>query len=263
MLYNSELSIERRRALLLTSEKIFYTHSYPLSRTPSRALSHSLSPIYQGKMAPFRLSLFLLSVLSFSTFSFSYPRERRPFLDLKCRPRSFVTLSPMCQRYLRARTTASFTPAPTPSIHDFPHSSTTKHASTLTFSTKHSPTYTPSTKHASASTPSITTSFFTSTYSSSTTQARISRTFISNDTIAQIHTLQKHSTKLSKLASSLISISASISTLYAGLVLYFKTRRGWSMRRAASIGLLGPKASGTVDAVSLPTLKREAVVSTI
>ena len=183
---------------------------------------------------PVSFSLFLFS---FFLFSHSHPLyQRDEFLRISCRKTLLSTLSPECKRFL-ARTRATTTP-----FTSFPTAPTTpasSFAQSPAFSRTFVPSSTPTTRSttSSASAPSLSTI----------------RSFLpSNDTISRIQTIQKQTHTLAHTTRALTSAFASLASAYLAIVAFLKVRRGFSLRRSLSLGLLGRAESEGIGAGSIP-----------
>ena len=97
-------------------------------------------------------------------------------------------------------------------------------------------------------TPSSTPIPSTTTVSPTTTRTP----FTSRNTTSRIHTIQAHTSTLASWMKALISICASIATLYTSLVSFLKLKRGWSAKRALSLGIYPDHRSQGVNASDLP-----------
>ena len=183
-------------------------------------------------------SVSFLLLLSLFLFSHSHPSHQRDaFLRISCRKTLLSTLSPECKRFL-ARTRATTTPftssyqtAPTTPASSFAQSpalSRTSVPSTISTTRSTSPT---------ASAPSLSTI----------------RSFLpSNDTIARIQTIQKQTHTLATTTRALTSSLASLASIYLAIVAFLKVRKGFSLRRSFSLGLLGQTDSEGIGAGSIP-----------
>ena len=193
---------------------------------------------------PVSFSLFLFS---FFLFSHSHPTyERDAFLRISCRKTIFSTLSPECKRFFeRTRTTSS--PFPTLST------ATSTPASSFLPSSALLPTHAyPS--RSSRPAPPTTSSRSTSRSTPITASASSTiRSFLpSDDTIARIQTIQKQTHTLAHTTRALTSSLASLASLYLAVVAFLKVRKGFSLRRSFSLGLLGQTDSEGIGAGSIP-----------
>ena len=184
----------------------------------------------------FSVSLFFL--LSLFLFTHSQPTyQRDAFLRISCRKTLFATLSPECKRFL-ARTRATTTPfiSSPPTASTTPASSLAQ-APALTCTSV--PPTTPTTRSSSSSASVSSPSSFTLPTPS-------------NDTIARIHTIQKQTHTLATTTRALTSSLASLASIYLAVVAFLKVRRGFSLRRSFSLGLLGRTQSEGIGAGSIP-----------
>ena len=196
-------------------------------------------------------SVSFLLLLSLFLLSHSHPSyQRDAFLRISCRKTLLSTLSPECKRYLeRTRTTSS--PFPT-----LPTATSTPTSSFLPFSAL-LPTHAYPSRSSSPALPT-TSSRSTSRSNPHSTPITASasstiRSFLpSNDTIARIQTIQKQTHTLAHTTRALTSSFASLASLYLAVVAFLKVRKGFSLRRSFSLGLLGQTDSEGIGAGSIP-----------